>query len=140
MSLGPIAVVLMILFGGFYINIESLPIWLRWVQFLSLMRFAFEGLIVNELKDATFTCDDVAPGKVCIETGQEQLDRLSFTHTVPQVLFMMVGFMCICHCCAYFLLQKNRKKYLKVEAEASDSDRNKAVEVEEITVAKEGKL
>ena len=37
-ALGPIAVVLMILFGGFYINIESLPDWLNWVQYLSLMR------------------------------------------------------------------------------------------------------
>ena len=102
------------LFGGFYINIESLPDWLRWVQYLSLMRFAFEGLIVNELADATFTCDDVAPGKVCIETGREQLDRLSFTNSVADVLIMMLGFMCVCHLVAYVILQRNGKKYMSV--------------------------
>lgn len=39
-AIAPLFVVLMILFGGFYINIESLPVWLQWVQYLSLMRCA----------------------------------------------------------------------------------------------------
>ena len=60
----------MILFGGFYINIESLPVWLRWVQYLSLMRFAFEGLCVNEMKDLVFSCDDIEEGGACVETGE----------------------------------------------------------------------
>lgn len=28
-SVGPVVVVVMILFGGFYINVNSIPIWLR---------------------------------------------------------------------------------------------------------------
>lgn len=43
----PIAVVLMILFGGFYINVDSLPDALSWIQYLSIMRWAFMGFTVH---------------------------------------------------------------------------------------------
>ena len=72
---GPIIVVLMILFGGFYINVGTLPVWLQWVQYLSLMRIAFEGLAVNEFTNLKFTCSDVNEGGVCILAGEEVLDR-----------------------------------------------------------------
>jgi ABC-type multidrug transport system permease subunit len=42
----PIVVVLMILFGGFYINVDSLPDALSWIQYLSIMRWGFLGLSV----------------------------------------------------------------------------------------------
>jgi ABC-type multidrug transport system permease subunit len=37
-ALAPIVVVLMILFGGFYINVDSLPDAIAWLQYLSIMR------------------------------------------------------------------------------------------------------
>ena len=55
-AFAPIVVVLMILFGGFYINVDSLPVWLAWLQYLSIMRWAFMGLAVNEFTGATFSC------------------------------------------------------------------------------------
>lgn len=119
-SLGPISVVLMILFGGFYINIESLPVWLQWVQYLSLMRFAFEGLAKNEFDSVTFTCDDVRPGQVCVETGKEVLDKLSFTMSVPQVFLYLLIFMCVEHCLAFYLLEKNKRRYMEIDTKKVD--------------------
>ena len=49
----------MILFGGFYINVDSLPLAIQWVQYLSIMRWGFSGLAINELKGVRFSCDDV---------------------------------------------------------------------------------
>ena len=119
-SLGPISVVLMILFGGFYINIESLPIWLQWVQYLSLMRFAFEGLAKNEFDAASFICDDVRPGQVCVETGKEVLDKLSFTMSLPEVFLYLFIFMCVEHCLAFYLLEKNKRNYMPINVKKVD--------------------
>ena len=110
-AFGPIVVVLMILFGGFYINIESLPVWLRWVHYLSLMRFAFEGLCVNEFKDLVFSCDDVDVGGACVETGQDVLNRLSFTMTVGEIMIWLVVFMGVVHVIAYHILEKKKRSY-----------------------------
>ena len=70
-ALAPIIVVLMILFGGFYINVDSLPAALAWLQYLSIMRWAFMGLAVNEFTGTTFSCGDVADGDGCTSTGEE---------------------------------------------------------------------
>ena len=110
-AIAPLFVVLMILFGGFYINIDSLPDWLQWVQYLSLMRYAFEGLAVNEFSSAVFTCEDVKEDGACIEDGREVLDRLSFTMSVPEVFKCLVIFFCIEHLVAYVILSVSAKKY-----------------------------
>jgi ABC-type multidrug transport system permease subunit len=38
------------LFGGFYINLQSIPPALRWISNLSPIKWAFIGFSVNELK------------------------------------------------------------------------------------------
>ncbi|CAL2036109.1 unnamed protein product [Caenorhabditis brenneri] len=40
--------VLFRLFGGFYGNTETFPAGIRWLQYTSMYRFAFEGLVVNQ--------------------------------------------------------------------------------------------
>jgi len=40
----------MILFGGFFANNATIPIWIRWFQYLSPIRYCFEGLVTNEFR------------------------------------------------------------------------------------------
>uniref|UniRef100_A0A1I7UML3 ABC2_membrane domain-containing protein n=1 Tax=Caenorhabditis tropicalis TaxID=1561998 RepID=A0A1I7UML3_9PELO len=40
--------VLFRLFGGFYGNTQTFPAGIRWLQYTSMYRFAFEGLVVNQ--------------------------------------------------------------------------------------------
>ncbi|KAF1762434.1 hypothetical protein GCK72_010696 [Caenorhabditis remanei] len=40
--------VLFRLFGGFYGNTETFPAGVRWLQWISMYRYAFEGLVVNQ--------------------------------------------------------------------------------------------
>jgi len=56
-SLAPIVVVPFMLFGGFYININSIPVWLRWLQYLSLYKWGFQALATNEFHDTTYHCN-----------------------------------------------------------------------------------
>merc|ERR1739848_750013 len=38
-----------LLFGGFLANIDTIPVWLGWLRFLSIFYYAYEILIVNEI-------------------------------------------------------------------------------------------
>lgn len=59
-NIGPVIVICMVVFGGFYVNVESLPVFIQWMQWLSLMRYSFKGFVINEFKGVTFSCEDVA--------------------------------------------------------------------------------
>eukprot|EP00878_Enallax_costatus_P007470 GHUV01007823.1.p1 GENE.GHUV01007823.1~~GHUV01007823.1.p1 ORF type:complete len:559 (+),score=173.47 GHUV01007823.1:992-2668(+) len=38
-----------VLFGGFLANKGSIPVWLRWISYLSIFRYSWEALVINEL-------------------------------------------------------------------------------------------
>lgn len=40
----------MIVFGGFYINVESLPVAIQWLPYLSILRWSFSGMAINEFR------------------------------------------------------------------------------------------
>ncbi|KAG0316959.1 hypothetical protein BGZ99_006571 [Dissophora globulifera] len=44
-----IAMLFMLLFGGFLINADNIPAALTWIQYLSMFKYAFEALAVNEV-------------------------------------------------------------------------------------------
>ena len=45
-ALGPPLVIVGIIFGGFYISIDSLPIVANWIPYLSMFKWSFEALMV----------------------------------------------------------------------------------------------
>uniref|UniRef100_A0A7S1GRE1 ABC-2 type transporter transmembrane domain-containing protein n=1 Tax=Hemiselmis andersenii TaxID=464988 RepID=A0A7S1GRE1_HEMAN len=55
--LGPVAFALMSLFGGFFLNIDSLPFFVSWLQYLSLFKYSFAAIMQNEFRGLKFTCD-----------------------------------------------------------------------------------
>lgn len=114
-ALGPLVVVLMILFGGFYINVKSLPIWLSWIQYLSLIRWTYMGFVINQFEGQEFTCDDVAPGQPCTTKGSQAIFNSGFegerVETAMLVLFFnIVGYNSL----AYIALRRNKKVYAKL--------------------------
>ncbi|KAJ3158376.1 hypothetical protein HDU86_002842 [Geranomyces michiganensis] len=56
---GSLVLLFQMLFSGFLLNQDQIPAALRWIQYLSLFRFAYEALVVNDLAGLTIT-DDVA--------------------------------------------------------------------------------
>jgi Zn-dependent protease len=73
--------VLMVIFNGFNINPESVPRLLRWMPRVSLIRWAFEGMAVNEFKGLTFDAPSNARLRAMgayTATGERALENLSF--------------------------------------------------------------
>ena len=76
-AIGPPLMIVSILFGGFYINIDSLPIVANWIPYISFVKWAFQALCINEFSGALFTCDDSPTGS-CEKTGDAVVQRLGF--------------------------------------------------------------
>ena len=74
-QLAPAFVILFLMFSGFFLNENNVPIYLIWLREVSFIRYAFQALSVNEFKDATFSCSS---GDTSCITGNEHLERLNF--------------------------------------------------------------
>ena len=48
LAFGPLATVIFMLFGGFYVNLDSIPVWLRWIRYISPIQWGFVGAAVNQ--------------------------------------------------------------------------------------------
>ena len=57
LALGPPCIIIALLFGGFYINLSSLPIVANLIPYVSFLRWGFAALCTNEFTGETFTCD-----------------------------------------------------------------------------------
>jgi len=55
-AVGIPCVVIFLLFAGFYIIVNSLPVVANLIPYISFMRWGFQMLVVNEFKGATFEC------------------------------------------------------------------------------------
>ena len=68
-AMGPGIMVLFIVFGGYYVNVETVPLCFRWINKCSLIREGFQCLCCNEFTGLKFT-----PGP----TGEKALENLGF--------------------------------------------------------------
>eukprot|EP01038_Epipyxis_sp_PR26KG_P006015 gene6015-8285_t len=84
-----------ILFGGFYISVSALPIVANWIPYVSLFRWTFQALCINEFDGLTFDCP--SGSSTCIETGEEVLQSIGFKHSLRYAVFgmgmLLIGFL-----------------------------------------------
>jgi hypothetical protein len=76
-AVGVPILILGILFGGFYISIDSLPIVANWVPYITIFRWAYQAMCINEFSGLRFDCDAASPSQ-CILTGEQVLEGLDF--------------------------------------------------------------
>lgn len=113
LAMGPPLIIIALIFGGFYINISSLPIVANWIPYLSFLKWSFEALCINEFKGETFECTHGPPG-YCITSGDQVLENLTFGggRTANNACFglgmVMLGFTTS----ALFFLHRSKISYI----------------------------
>ncbi|KAF3796883.1 ABC transporter G family member 7 [Nymphaea thermarum] len=112
MALGPSLMTVFIVFGGYYINTENAPVIFRWIPQVSLIRWAFQGLCINEFTGLQF--DQHQPFD--IQTGEQVLERLSFGGShISQTVLAQGRILMFWYWATYVLLHKNKPKYQQLE-------------------------
>ena len=108
-AVGPLIVVVMILFGGFYIDVESLPQVADLVPYVSIIRWAFQSFAINEYRGMVFEC---IPGKKCLQTGEQVLESLGLAgkgldYSLGGLYLLCTGFVVL----AYIVLLRSKAEY-----------------------------
>ena len=110
---GPAIMVVFIVFGGVYVSQDTVPRPLRWIPRISLIKQAFEGLCVNELRGATFIA--TAPGDAA--TGNMVLRRIAFEHsTIGDTVGAQTRILAANWLLTYVILQRKRPRFAPLEA------------------------
>jgi len=104
----------MLLFTGFYLNVNSIPKYLIWLYWTSLFHYAFEALVINELQNVPFHClPSEFVGGVCpITNGNKIISNLGYTTSLSNiwidVAFILTIFVVV-RVGAYFSLRYLKK-------------------------------
>jgi ABC-type multidrug transport system permease subunit len=112
LAVGPSLMTVAIIFSGFYISPDNIPKAFRWLKTTSLIKWAFEGLAVNELKGQEFDSD--GDGKYrgpVIKTGDQLLERVGFgDSTVRNSVVGLSRILASCYALTYFFLVRDLPK------------------------------
>ncbi|VFQ66541.1 unnamed protein product [Cuscuta campestris] len=121
MALGPSLMTVFIVFGGYYVNSENTPFIFRWIPRVSLIRWAFQGLCINEFSGLQFEHQN----SFDIQCGEQQLERLSFRGSRIRDTVMAQGrILLFWYYTTYLLLAKNKPKYQRLEPPPSDQSQS----------------
>jgi ABC-type multidrug transport system ATPase subunit len=113
MATGPAIMVIFIVFGGVYVNQETVPRALRWIPRVSLIKQAFEGLCVNELRGMRF--EAAAPGDAA--TGEQVLRRIAFERsTIGGTVAAQARILLFNWGATYLVLKRLKPRFAALEA------------------------
>ena len=110
-NLGPLPLIVSLIFGGFFINLGSLPAAAEWLPYISFLKWVFESLVINEFTGVTFTCE-LADPTACAATGEEVLKRLTFTNTLGESVAGLFALMCAFMLLAFTILHYNYTTFI----------------------------
>lgn len=55
-TLTPVLIIPFMLFAGFFVNQENIPKWLIEFQYLSIFKYGYQALMLNEYEGLTLEC------------------------------------------------------------------------------------
>lgn len=93
LSIGPPLIIPFLLFGGFFLNSGSVPVYFKWLSYLSWFRYGNEALLINQWAD-------VGPGEIecnrlnatCPADGRVILQILNFDEVKDEQFHLFVFF------------------------------------------------
>lgn len=112
-ALSSFIMLMMVMFAGFLINYDSLPVFIRWAQYLSYFKYLFSGLGQVEFDGLTFYCksDQYATTSdgslICpITSGKQVIDSYGFNEfTILECYLWLIGYIVLFRVTSYVLLR-----------------------------------
>ena len=102
--------------SGFFLNEDSIPVYLQWVREISFIRYAYQGLALNEFKDASFSkfYDNGSEAPHGGMQGNDFLRALGISkHTVAHSALMLAVLTAAFNILAFLQLLRRAPKFLR---------------------------
>ena len=111
-AIAPAFMVTAMLFGGFFIGANQMPVWIGWLKHLSPIKYGFNALMQVEYNDRSLDISSCIPNAFCPRTGEEVLNFFQL-HEVPLYanFVILISFALGLRFIAYVLLLRNGPKY-----------------------------
>jgi len=115
-QIAPVCVVLLLMFSGFLLNQDSIPRLLAPLKYVSFIRYAFQAMTVNELRDNDgFECKR-GLFRMCLQ-GDDWLAQLSFQDvSIRWNCQLLLSLIVIFNLLAFRILNTKKPKFMKVMA------------------------
>ena len=113
LAIAPAITVILILFGGFYANQDTIPSWLSWIKYLSHLYWAFMALVINNFAGRQgWKCPEGSePG--CTLSGDQILNTLEFNANELWLGFVgLIALIFLYNGVGYILLRRSKPKFL----------------------------
>ncbi|KAL4452063.1 hypothetical protein ABPG75_007725 [Micractinium tetrahymenae] len=121
LALAPTITIVLMLFGGFYLNSATIPAVLRWIRFISHLYWAYMGLAINDFRGRTgWACAISTPGVPCEVTGDQILAQLNFADNQLWEAFVgLLGLAFGFNFLGYVFLRLSKPKFLPLTPPAA---------------------
>lgn len=70
MALVPVLVIPFMVLGGFFVNTNNVPDYLKWIEYVSMFKYGFQAAALNEFDTVNFSCTDATTGAECDPLAQ----------------------------------------------------------------------
>jgi len=110
LAIAPLIMMPLLIFGGFFVNTDSIPKYFIWLEYMSFFKYGFEAIVVNEWNGKTIGCDT---GEICALTSGAQviqslgLNADNFGRDLGVLAILLIGFRVIAY---LFLLRRSRQR------------------------------
>ena len=133
LALGPACITIFTLFGGIYLNIDSIPAGARWIRFIDPIYYAYSALVANEFggDNLVFTCESTTTR--CLESGRAVLELYAFQNVkigiqIMAQLLLQSGI----HVLAFRALCRTSQQYMPLILEKNVETSEGAKKVKEV--------
>jgi ABC-type multidrug transport system ATPase subunit/ABC-type multidrug transport system permease subunit len=113
----PLILLPFMIFSGFFVNKDSIPVYFIWFEYISFVKYAFRAAFVAVFQNLTFTCDDdeyvyLPDGtQVCpTTTGQQVIDQFALGDSQVWIdCVILIGMIIAYQLAAYIALKFTKR-------------------------------
>ncbi|KAI8867071.1 P-loop containing nucleoside triphosphate hydrolase protein [Ramicandelaber brevisporus] len=102
----PMIITVYLLFGGALHNNRDIPVYFRWIRYISMMTYASNGLMLNEFRGLHFSCSIDAAVVGCVTRGEGVLQRFHLDDfSIAQCAYALSGMIVVYLLLTYLALR-----------------------------------
>jgi len=109
--LAPLITICLFILGGFYIPFNILNPALKWASWLSMARYGFTALLINEYQGRSIECDATSKAASCPLPGSEVIASFGIAGAWNSVwlnVAMLIVIQLVLRLATYLLLVRNK--------------------------------